>query len=87
MDIRFHGSFEKFGPEIDIYSFFEVKIILRLLNHDFYSMTISYISKATWPVVIKFHIQPSMAEGTKNCSNGLGHMASMAAIPMYGKNL
>ena len=25
--------------------------------------------------------------GMKNCSNVLGHMANMASMPIYGKNL
>ena len=28
-----------------------------------------------------------MGWGTKVCSNGLGHMTKMAAMPIYGKNL
>ena len=28
-----------------------------------------------------------MGWGMKECSNGLGHMTNMAAMPIYGKNL
>ena len=51
-------------------------------------MTISNnISKATWPIVIKFHLELPWAEGTKLCSNGPGNMTNMAAMPVHGKNL
>ena len=41
-------------------------------------MTVSNIStKATGPVVTKFHVEPPWAEGTKICSNCPGHMINM----------
>ena len=43
-----------------------------------------FSTETTGPIATKFHIQPS---GKKNCSNGLGHMTNMAAMPVYGKNL
>ena len=49
-------------------------------------MTISYISRATGPVVTKF-LESSRAEGTKNGSNGSGHMTNMAAMPMCVKTI
>ena len=33
-----------------------------------------------------FHVEPPWDGGTKDCSNGLGHMTNMAAIPICGKN-
>ena len=50
------------------------------ISNDFSSETIG-------PIATKFHIQPSGLLGKKNCSNGLGHMTNMAAMPIYGKNL
>ena len=44
-------------------------------------------SETTGPIATKFHIQPPGPLGKKSCSTGLGHMTSMAAIPIYGKNL
>ena len=44
-------------------------------------------SETTGPIATKFHIQPPGTLGKKNCSNGLGHMTNMAAMPIYGKNL
>ena len=41
----------------------------------------------TGPIATKFHIQPPGPLGKKNCSNDLGHMTNMAAMPIYGKNL
>ena len=43
------------------------------------------------PIEAKFHVEPplvgSWGGGAKEYSNGLGHMISMAAMPVYGKNL
>ena len=44
-------------------------------------------SETTRPIATKFHTQPPGPSGKKICSNGLGHMTNMAAIPIYGKNL
>ena len=46
-----------------------------------------FSSETTEPIATKFHIQPPGTLGKKNCSNGLGHMTNMAAMPIYGKNL
>ena len=46
-----------------------------------------FSSEATGQIATKFHIQPSGPLGKKSCSNGLGHMTNMAAMPIYGKNL
>ena len=47
----------------------------------------NFFSETTGPIATKFHIQPPGPLGKKNCSNGLGHMTNMAAMPIYGKNL
>ena len=39
------------------------------------------------PIEAKFHVAPPWDGGTKVCSNGSGLMTSMAAMPIYGKNL
>ena len=51
-------------------------------------MTISNISKATWQVEIKFHVEPHLSKRTKVCSNCPGQMVNMTAMPiLYGKTL
>ena len=40
-----------------------------------------------WPIEAKFYVEPLWDVGTKVCSNGLGHMTKMAAMPIIGKNL
>ena len=51
-------------------------------------MSVSNISsKATGPIVTKFHVAPPGAEGMKICSNLPGHMTSMATASICGKNL
>ena len=44
-------------------------------------------SETTRPTEAKFHVEPPWDGGTKVCSNSLGHMTKMAAMPIYGKNL
>ena len=56
------------------------------LIQDSRSMTVSNISsKATEPIVTKSHLEPLGADGTKICSNIIGHMTNMATTPLYGK--
>ena len=50
-------------------------------------MAISNISEATGPIVNKCDAESSVAEGTKNCSNGSGHLTNIAALPLEIKNL
>ena len=50
-------------------------------------MKISSISsKATGPIVIKFHVKPPGTEGTKIPSNSLGHMTNVDMVKTL-KNL
>ena len=46
-----------------------------------------FSSETTGPIEAKFHMKPPWDGGTKVCSNGLGHMTKVAAMPIYGKNL
>ena len=44
-------------------------------------------SETTGPIEAKLHVEPPWDRGTKVCSNGVGHMTNMAAMPIYGKTL
>ena len=46
-----------------------------------------FTSETAWPIEAKFHMKPPWDGGTKVCSNGPGHMANMATMLIYGKNL
>ena len=46
-----------------------------------------FSSETTVPIEAKFHMELPWDWGTKVCSNSPGHMAKMAAMPIYGKNL
>ena len=46
-----------------------------------------FSSETTGPIEAKFHMKPPWDGGTKVCSNGLGRMTKIAALPIYGKNL
>ena len=51
------------------------------------SSTISNIfSKAACMIKAKFYVEPSWVRRTKVCSQHLGNMTKMAAMPIYGKN-
>ena len=42
-------------------------------------------SVTTWLIFAKFYVGSPWHEGTKACSNCLGHMTKMATISTYGK--
>ena len=44
-------------------------------------------SETSGPIEVKFHVEPPWEGGTKVCSNVLGQLTKMAAMPIYGKNL
>ena len=46
-----------------------------------------FFLETAWPIETKFHVEPPWDRETKVCSNGLGHMTNMAAMPIYGKTL
>ena len=47
-------------------------------------MTVSNISKPLhMSVVTKVHVEPPLAEGTKDCLNGPGHMTHVAIMPIW----
>ena len=46
-----------------------------------------FSSETTGPIATNFYIQPPGPLGKKSCSNDLGHMTNMGAMPIYGKNL
>ena len=45
-----------------------------------------FSSETTSPIKAKFHMDPQWIRGTEVYSPRLGHMAKMAAMPIYGKN-
>ena len=45
-----------------------------------------FFSKTAWPIKAKFYVEPPWVGGMKVCSQHLGHMTKMAAMPTYGKN-
>ena len=46
-----------------------------------------FSSETAWPIKAKFYVEPPWKGGTKVYINGPGHMAKMAAMSIYGKNL
>ena len=44
-------------------------------------------SKTASPIKAKCYVEPPWVGGTKVCSRHLGHMAKIAATPIYGKTL
>ena len=52
-----------------------------------FTFSIFFSLETSGPIEAKFHVEPPWDRGMKVCSNGLCHMANMAAMPIYGKNL
>ena len=51
------------------------------------SIFLNYFSSITTrPIEAKFHVAPPWDVGMMACSNGLGHMTKVAAMPIYDKN-
>ena len=46
-----------------------------------------FASETTGRIEARFHMESPWDTGTKDCSNGPGHMTKMAAMPIYDKNL
>ena len=46
----------------------------------------NFFSETAWPIKAKFYVEPPWVGGTKVCSQYLGHIIKMAAMPIYGKN-
>ena len=46
-----------------------------------------FISKATWLIKGKVHMEPPWEVREKIYINGPGHITKMATLPIYGKNL
>ena len=46
-----------------------------------------FSSEATGPIEAKFHMAPHWDGGLNVYLNGPGHMTTMTAMPIYGKNL
>ena len=46
-----------------------------------------FLLEADEPIEAKFYMEPPWDGGTKVCSNGPGHMANIAVMPIYGKIL
>ena len=53
-------------------------------HHSIGPRTLIVYSKASLPIITKFHIEPPGAGGMKMCANHSGHMTDMA---ICGKNL
>ena len=58
-----------------------------LKDHSVSTFSNIFFSETTGPVEAKVHMEFPWDGWTKVCSNGLGHMTKMAAMPIYGKNL
>ena len=47
----------------------------------------TFFSETTGPIEAKCHMESPLDGGTKVCLNGPGHMAKVAAMPIYGKKI
>ena len=43
--------------------------------------------ETAWPIEATFHVKTPWDRGMKVCSNGLGHITNMNAMPIYDNNL
>ena len=64
-------------------------MVRRSLSSSVLPSTISnvFFSETVWPIKAKFYVEPPWEGGTKVYINRPRHMAKMAAMPKYNKNL
>ena len=53
----------------------------------FQHFQISFFLETVRPIEAKFYVEPPWDGRMIDCSNDLGHMTNMAAMPIYYKNL
>ena len=51
---------------------------LLIISNDFFS-------EASWPVMLKFHVEPPLGRVKKDCLNDCGPLTKMAVMPIYAK--
>ena len=56
------------------------------LNIKIVTISKMFFSDTTWPIKLKFYMEPPLVGGMKVYSWDFGHMTKMAAMPIYGKN-
>ena len=71
-----------------LYEYQRSRSITDLGSNHSDSIFLNFISSiTTWPIEAKFYMESPWDEGTKACSNCVGHMTKMATMPIYGKIL
>ena len=51
-----------------------------------FTMLKNLLSETAGPIKAKYYVEPPWVGGTKVCSQHLGLLTKMAAMPIYGKN-
>ena len=73
---------------MNLYEYQRSRSFIDLLPRSLWFTFSNFFSLQTSrPIEAKFHVEPLWDRGMKVCLNGLCHMTSMAAMPIYGKNL
>ena len=62
-----------------LYEYQRSRLFIDLCPNHSYSKFLNFFSSiTTWPIEAKFYVESPWDEGTKTCSNCLGHMTKMA---------
>ena len=82
------GRCSQLNEYMKLYEYQRSRSVIDLSPNLSDSILLNFLSSITsWMIEAKFHVEPSWDWGMKACSNGLGHMTKMAAMPIYDKNL
>ena len=82
------GRCSQLNEYVKLYEYQRSRSFIHLYPNLSDSIFLNFFSSIpTRPIEAKFHVEPSWDWGTKACSNDLGHMIKMAAMPIYGKSL
>ena len=82
------GRCSQLNEYMKLYEYQRPRSFIDLAPNQSDSIFLKFFSSiSTWPIEANLYLASPWDEGTKACSNCLGHMTKMATMPIYGKIL
>ena len=82
------GRYSQLNEYMNLYEYQRSRSFTDLGPNHSDSIFLNFFSPiTTWPIKAKFYVESPWHEGTKVCSNCLGHITKLATMPIYGKIL
>ena len=81
------GRCSQLNEYMKLYEYQRSRPLIDLGPNHSDSVFLNFFSSITArPIEAKFYMKPPWDGGTKTCSNCLGHVTKMVAMPIYGKS-